>query len=206
MKKMIIKKECNVYSFSELTERERDRVVNEYLEYERESEIFTEMCEDKLYRTFPHSDLKVQYSLSYCQGDGLNIYGTLNLEDALKKVKNKLSKEDVLTIKMLINMGTLDSEYELRENRRYCYCIAYTINLQDAALDELDVHEKHVILKFSHYVRKYISHLCSELEVTGYNYFYELTDDDRDYLNQQYYLEGGKMVDNIEDYEVIEND
>ena len=33
---------------------------------------------------FPNSNLKVEYSLNYCQGDGLNIYGELNIKDILK--------------------------------------------------------------------------------------------------------------------------
>lgn len=72
-----------IYEFSELSEDVKTKVKEWYLNNFYQNEEFSDMCKEELSHRFPKSDLKVQYSLSYCQGDGLNVYGTLNLKDVL---------------------------------------------------------------------------------------------------------------------------
>lgn len=84
MRKITEIREFNVYKFAELSQAAKEKVRDWYLEGQ-ESCIFTEDCMMRLSELFPNSDLKVQYSLGYCQGDGLNIYGEIRLDELLEK-------------------------------------------------------------------------------------------------------------------------
>ena len=72
-----------VYKYGELTEGAKEKVKAWYLEG-REPFVFTEDCEMDLENLFGENDLKVQYSLGYCQGDGFNIYGKVYAESIFK--------------------------------------------------------------------------------------------------------------------------
>ena len=78
-----------IYEFSELSEDVKAKVKEWYLNNFYQNEEFLDICKEELSHRFPKSDLKVQYSLSYCQGDGLNVYGTLNLKDVLYNLSKK---------------------------------------------------------------------------------------------------------------------
>ena len=80
----VVTREYEVYSFEELDVEAKERVKSWYLDDEIRVDMLTETYEENLRLAFPNSDLKVQWSLSSCQGDGVNIFGTLNLEDAFK--------------------------------------------------------------------------------------------------------------------------
>ena len=68
-----------IYEFSELSEDAKAKVKKWYLDNFYQNEEFSDICKEDLSHRFPKSDLNVQYSLSYCQGAGLNVYGTLIL-------------------------------------------------------------------------------------------------------------------------------
>ena len=89
--KEIVKK-INIYQFEELTEKAQEKVKDWYLEGQ-DAETLSEILEEELSMLFPNSQLKVQYSLGYCQGDGVNIYGEVSLTDVFEFAnKNQLNK------------------------------------------------------------------------------------------------------------------
>ena len=70
------------YNYSELSEDAKEKVKNWYLfDLDMHYELFYEDIKMYLSEQFPDSDLQLCYSLASCQGDGLNIYGKLNLYD-----------------------------------------------------------------------------------------------------------------------------
>ena len=79
----IVTKEYNVYDFSELSEDAKEKAKQWYLDDDFRPSEFTEIYEQDLQNIFPDSELKLQYSLRYCQGDGLNIYGNLDVNNIL---------------------------------------------------------------------------------------------------------------------------
>ena len=85
-------KEIKAYTFPELTGEAKEKAKEWYLNDETLSWELTNNYESDLSCIFPNSDLKVQWSLSYCQGDGVNIYGSVNMEDIFV-----LSKMPLLT-------------------------------------------------------------------------------------------------------------
>ena len=74
------------YSYEELNEDAKAKVKQWYLEDPIRNENFYEDVKNYLKENFPRSELEVTYSLGYCQGDGLNIYGKVNLYDFLEKL------------------------------------------------------------------------------------------------------------------------
>lgn len=71
-------KEIKVFTFPELNGEAKEKAKEWYLNDETLSWELTDSYESDLSCIFPNSDLKVQWSLSYCQGDGVNIYGSVN--------------------------------------------------------------------------------------------------------------------------------
>jgi hypothetical protein len=76
------------FAFSELTEGARERAItklqNTLLEYLDEREI-TDYLRGQIESSlggYPDEDIEIAYSLSYCQGDGVAIYGMIRRADA----------------------------------------------------------------------------------------------------------------------------
>lgn len=74
-------KEIKVFTFPELNGEAKEKAKEWYLNDEILSLELTNDYKNDLSYIFPRSELEVQWSLSYCQGDGVNIYGSVNIED-----------------------------------------------------------------------------------------------------------------------------
>lgn len=176
--------EYKVYTFAELSESAKEKVRQFYLDGQ-EPEFFTESCEMCLGETFPNSELKVQYSLGYCQGDGLNIYGTLDLSDMFRQIQEKkpelfTEKERKAIVYYLKNYG---SDVKLESNWRDCYCIAYHYDFVENIIADMVYNcvrgiNYTALEKFNAAARDILGDLCGEFEESGYNYFYEVEDAD----------------------------
>lgn len=92
-----------LYTFGELDEQAQCRAVSEFLQYSDELDnIVEEYISDHLHalRCVHYDDagnlrnnLDYQYSCSFCQGDGFNIYGRLNLVDVLDHMGEDVTEE-----------------------------------------------------------------------------------------------------------------
>ena len=170
-------REYTVYDFAELSEEAKENVRQWYLDDETRPEIFTESIELFLSENFGKSELKVQYDLGYCQGDGLNIYGKIDLSDMLDKISyNDFSEKEKRFIFWAINK--YPNTGKIPANNHYCYCIAdqgdYTGNLIDD-LENCNIRDINykALEKFEASCIDYFETLCSEFEEDGYKYFYE---------------------------------
>ncbi len=178
-----------VYKYGELTEDAKEKVKAWYLEG-REPFIFTEDCKMDLENLFGENDLDVQYSLGYCQGDGFNIYGKVYAESILKCLENhnggtQLAEfEDVLTEKekkTILHYAGECGAVELPMNHRYCYSLADYIDIADdweyKLVDYKNLNTE-VLQKFEKLVREIFDTLCGSYEKWGYDYFYEISEED----------------------------
>lgn len=199
----------NVYKYNELSKVAKEKVKQWYLEG-RESFFFTEDCEQDLENLFGKNNLKVQYSLGYCQGDGFNIYGDIDAENIfncldnhnggtqLKKYENALTDKEKRTIlKYAEECGTIKLPY----NNHYCYSLACRIDivnewlydLENACYKNIDVE---VLEKFEGLVRGIFGKLCKNYEEQGYDYFYEISDEELEdtcEANEYEFLEDGTI-------------
>lgn len=186
------------YEYSDLSEEARETVNEWYLEGQ-DSDTFTDMVRTDLNMIFPNSDLEVQYSLGYCQGDGLNIYGRLALEDMIEILKDKFNEEEVKT---LIGIRRWVSGWKLPSDNRYTYCICDRYDYAEDIMWELenagveDIPDC-LINKFGNEVSKYMGGYCTIWEKAGYQYFYEADDDTVEEwccANEYWFDESGNII------------
>lgn len=137
-------------------------------------------------------DLDYQYSLSYCQGDGFNIYGKVYVENILECLKNWPNVLELLQLEGKVFQYT-DKEWgalkfyesclydmpELQYNHRYSYC---TSEWTDFATDWIwELREYHniggirksLIRQYEKDIIVFFGRLCGYYEKRGYQQIYE---------------------------------
>ncbi len=203
----VVTREYEVYGYEELDTRAKEKVKNWYLNDEIRAKELTEMYSKGLRLAFPDSDLKVQWSLSSCQGDGVNIFGVLHLDDILKvpeknyfdflnEYKGYFTEKEKRTIKFYNN---LCNDITLPVNRNYTYCkvsqaeITYNMvdileneNIRNINMDVIDKLEKYII--------DIITDICRSWENMGYDYLYNIEDDELKEIcdsNEWHFLKDG---------------
>lgn len=181
----IITKSFAVYDFEELSETAKEVVRDWYNDNEMHNEMFYEDVLCVLSENFPNSNLKVEYSLNCCQGDGLNIYGTLSFTDIIDKLD--FSDKEKRALKFYAKYGKDYICFE--QNRRYTYSmknINRKCNIQDE-IDELvemltynQIRNINVNLieNFYNAVFDYFYKMDREFEKQGYECLYNHTDDE----------------------------
>lgn len=174
-----------IYDFDELTEEAKENARQIYLDQFKSADDYETFCVDDLANNhFEHSDLNVQFSLSSCQGDGFNIYGKVELSDAIDFVLHKTSNFDNKTIRFFKWLKTLGYKLELPSNHHYCYCIIDSCDFandiqwlleQDGYTSNSENHFS-MLCNFDTEFKRYVEKLCKEYEQDGYKYFYEVED------------------------------
>jgi len=194
-----VAKTYTVYKFDELSMDAKETVRNDYVSgLSALSDIFTEGCVENLVELFPHSDLDVQYSLSSCQGDGLNIYGAIRLDEILSKIRNEFTENELNFLDKIIQNN---NTFNLKQNERYCYCLCNQTDFSDELYDFLEVEddpeELRILAKFSEKSGDFLTSVCKEMEKNGYEFFYpEITDADLSEWaedNNYEFLENGQI-------------
>lgn len=201
-------KEIKAYTFPELTGEAKEKAKEWYLNDETLSWELTNNYESDLSCIFPNSDLKVQWSLSYCQGDGVNIYGSVNMEDifvlsqnapAYNWIDGYLTEKEIRTLKFY--MSEYKNEVKIPVNRRYSYCMADSIDLAEDfryELENMGIRDIRVSVleKAERLVKQVFSQLCMEYEKQGYAELYEISDEDMEEICESkgyYFLENGEF-------------
>lgn len=208
----IITKSYKVYDYSELSEKAKEKVKTEFLQDEIRNDLFYEDCLETLHYMFPNSNLKVQYSLGYCQGDGLNIYGELKVSDLinlmnninkipinlLNKIKSQILPKQEMDL--ILEYNQYCNDIKIPMNNRYCYSIADNIDFAEEWKDDLEYGEinynKQIIDKFDLFIRNFFSEFNSLLEKDGYEYFYNISDEEMEETceaNEWTFLEDGTI-------------
>ena len=202
--------EYEVYKFSELSAEAKEKVKQWYLDGQPEF-IFTEDCKEDLKSLFGKNNLDVQYSLGYCQGDGFNIYGEIDAESIFECLEEHRAGtqfaefENMLTDKekkTILNYANECGKIELPINNRYCYCIADYIDIADNWEYDLEVYSnykninKEALEKFESLVKGIFKKICAIYEKWGYEFFYEISDEDLEEVceaNEYEFLEDGTI-------------
>lgn len=116
MRKVLIEKE--VFKFEELNEKAQNKIMENERHFWQDD---FELCiQDFIETNFPNSDLKYQFSLNYCQGDGFNFYGKIDVKDIVKNIFISPSDIELLEeIEPYLN-------FEKKENKHYCYSMTFS--------------------------------------------------------------------------------
>lgn len=189
----VVTREYKVYNFSELSEDAKEKAKQWYLDDDFRPQEFENIYTEDLHYLFNNSDLKMQFSLSYCQGDGLNIYGKLDLMDVFaairdtdhsgeqfKQYKDLFSEHEQKTIEAY--MEVCGREIELPYNRHYCYCVDDRVDFADEWIEILEYcRYKNIqidtIRKMEKLVGMMFENLSATYEKYGYDYFYNADDE-----------------------------
>ena len=202
--------EHNVYKFNELSDDAKENVKEWYLKGQ-EPFIFTDDCKMDLYNLFGKNNLDVEYSLGYCQGDGFNIYGSIDAESIfnclekhnggtqLEQFENILTEKEKRTI---LHYAKECEDIELPSSGRYTYCMAHHIDIADDWKYQLDYYYGYkninveVLRKFEKMIQELFETLCNAYEKWGYEYFYEVSEEDLEEIcevNEWEFLEDGSI-------------
>lgn len=176
-----ITKEYEVYTFEELCDESKAVVKNWYLEGQY-PEIFTENCKDYLCEQFPNSNLEVEYSLGYCQGDYFTISGEFYLDELLKNISDCFTEKEIKFLAWALDWSRMSLVIH-SNNRGYCNyetklddCIEQIIyDLEYECMRGIRVD---LLERFGEVAAKYLDDLCRKLKDDDYDYFYEISDDD----------------------------
>lgn len=173
-----ITKSFKVYNYNELSEEAKEKVKEWYLNDDLRVDLFYENLENQLGENYKRSNLEVIFSLSNCQGDGLNIEGKINLYDFAEKWK--ADEKSKRTIEHYINNSFY--EYTFESNRLYCYsCKFIDRKYLDDTITEFIEELKYncirgiktdIIKKFFNDMIDHFEELDKEWEKAGYKYFY----------------------------------
>lgn len=208
------KKTILLYEYGELCDEAKERVKQWYLGDSTRSMLLTEDFENiYLQYFFPRSELRVEWSLNSCQGDGVNIYGRLDLNDVLNCFQSRgdgesdewawLDASALFTPKELRRLRyyreKTGRDAVITQNPRYSYCLADSIDFSDDWIEDLDwlnirAIDKELIEKFQDATISVIEDLCREMESYGYKFLYEIDDRELDEIcsaNEWYFTQGG---------------
>ena len=203
--------EYKIYKYNELSDEAKEKVKEWYLEGFHNTDLFTEDCENDLYNLFWENSLHVQYALDYCHGDGFNIWGKISAESIFKCLENhnggtQLEQfENVLTDKekrTILHYAEECGEIKLPMNNLDAYSLADRIDIVDDWMFQLEVFgayrdiNEEVLEKFERLVRDIFGVLCEYYEEIGYEWFYEVDDEEVEEmceLNEYEFLEDGSL-------------
>lgn len=179
------------YEYNDLGDEAKEAVKRWYIENYRWSDDFTSDVKRDLEMLFGKNDLDVEYSLNYCQCDGFNIYGKISAQaifDAIdndnvtvfEEYKNVLTDAEKQTI---LDYAEYCGMIELPDNRLYGYCMAnhieitqsWTYDLECAGVESIDCH---LLSRFEKMVIDMFTELCKTYEEWGYEFFYDVSDDE----------------------------
>ena len=194
------------YTYNELSESAKEKVKQLYLDDPIKNDILYEDIMLYLHDNFKLSELKAMYSLGYCQGDGLNIYGNLNLYDFLNIWQ--ASPKEKRTIEFYIDRAFY--QYTFEKNNHYCYsckfldrkCIVDTIDefIEELKNNQISNIKKPLISQFFNNMIDYFETLDAEFEETGYHYLYNCDEEEITEAceaNDWYFTERGDFINEI---------
>ena len=210
MRKIQVVTEYELYKYEELDKEGKEKAKRKYLD-EQDADIFTDMVETDISMVFPNSELKVRYSLFYCQGDGLSVYGKLAFEDifnvfdrngypSLVKGIKPFTEKEIRALKFYMNGDeTLDVDgkwqYPFFRESAYDFAEDWFYNLECNGISGI---KTDLIHRFEDTIKTIMRRYCKSWEETGYQFFYEIDDGSMKELSEangwEYLADGTRYV------------
>ena len=163
-----------LYSFNELSETAKNNAIEKW---RNDSEIFLDFFNDdcvNLASEKGFKDIELQYSLSYCQGDGLSFSAQSydNLENLFLQVLGKGKEKTAKIISESCNLKIKSN------NGHYCYASKSDVDIYlDYSINDSENIEN-VVNQVLELLQDEYLELCSEMEKNGYNEIeYQLSDE-----------------------------
>ena len=158
--------EIKLYKFTELSEQAKNVAIEKQRNHEIEFDWFYDFCHEQISESGFKGNIKLQYSLSYSQGDGLSFSCDYfdNLNTLFVEI---LGTEKQKTIDFIINNCSLKIN---SNNSRYCYAHRNDVNFElDNYYVKSSTNLDNLISKVETKLRDLYINLCNELEKQGYD-------------------------------------
>lgn len=190
------------YSFDDLTETAKENVKQWYVNRDFYLDDFKEDYEIQLKEYLPNSDLKIALSWLCCQGDGVNVYGRINLEDFLPHWD--ATEKEKRTIRFYLSKSVY--YYDFTCNNRYSYscknldidALPYTVeDFVDTLPYDLRDINVNLITRFYTDMFDFFSELDAGIYQDLHNYIYNPDEIDiADYCdaNEIYFTKDGEPI------------
>lgn len=181
--------EHELYKYEELGCEAKEKAKMDYLDG-LEPALFTDGVETDLKIVFPNSFLGVWYSLNYCQGDGLSVYGTLAFEDIFNILKGNdypalmegiepFTEKEIKTLRFYAKE---EEELKIDGSCRYPFFRDWCYNFADDWIETFECNgfsfiRTDLIHRFEDAVKTIMRRYCKKWEDIGYKFFYEIDDE-----------------------------
>lgn len=182
----------NAYEFSELSQDAKEIAKHWYLENSEREIDFRDIILTDLADYYYLESPDVQFSLAGCQGDGVNIYGSIPLESFKKAAQSEearnfpgvfLPKYTEKEWRTLEHYADICGDIFLPYNRHYCFPLSsqidifedWTEKLQDAGFRSIN---KPLLRRFERDFQAWHRSLCGYYERFGHDFLYNIDDDE----------------------------
>lgn len=190
-----------VFKYQELPNTSKQKVKEWYLEGQ-DGQLFLDMVKQGLMIDYG-LELDVGFSLGYCQGDGLCLYGEISFDqirnnETMKKIVFK--GFNVSDYRALHELECYVSHITLTHRGRYFHSNSVDIDIDYYAggiSDKMDNLIDKVVKKILTNVKSWYFEECYRYEQMGYDYFYEISEFDlEDFCesNEYEFYEDGTLV------------
>lgn len=166
-----ITKKINLYEYNELEKSAKEKAKEQYLNMRSvfDEDIFTQDSMEIIKDYFQFTDgLKIQYSLASCQGDGVNIYGKLDLQNV----------EGLEWLKLKVDSFELKQNYSLKSQTKMETVDEIISEFERASDREIKDWQVIEIRKMVETVFEKLEKAEREIEEYGYDFFYEVSDEE----------------------------
>lgn len=176
------------YTFDELCRESKDYAKHDYLFNTdfRNEDLYNSWSEDMRFYWFPNSEAKIEYSLSSCQGDGVNVYGKFSVQD-LRKLFEQYGL-DTFSGKEWSALAFYESELGLfvsvPANFHYTYCMSDYIDFAESAISDLEYQNgfknvrRGLLHNFEKLCKNVFRRFCRDREKEGYDFLLNISDSD----------------------------
>lgn len=179
------------YKYNELPEEAQQKLKEKIVSSWEYMDDFHWEMQDVICNDFPNSDIKMQWGFSYCQGDGVNLYGTLDYRDAIEFIKKMQRDKFEENFTRIVKFCDID--FKLPENPNYAYCYASRADITEALFYEYEAITDEeppedwqaVAQRFKAVLIECLEDFCKEIEDYGYGYF-NVNHIDNDYATNFY--------------------
>ena len=168
------------YTFSELVNNSsRNEAKSNVLLKENLPEFFSEDLVYMLSEEYGLHHLRTLFSLSYCQGDGLCLYGYITFSELFKNPKFKKIAFKGIHYKQIQSVYDELQGVEFKHRDRYNHM--YSVSIESQEHNPTD-RQMEIIDKVVSNTKSWYYTFCAEWENRGYDYFYKISDEEMERL------------------------
>ena len=177
-------------TFEELTKEEQQEIIERErndIDWDSYTEDLEMMFEENIYENFPAiSNMKMCFSLNYCQGDGVSFTGTITDKEGITELFKKVYGDIPLKVKRVIpHIYSIELE---RTNHHYTHPYTVTTVITDEWNDYSHTRFLKLLEQIKNDINEYRIDFCTQLEKHGYAYMDEVSSDE--YIKERLIEEG----------------